>query len=190
MLTLADRPDDRDSMVELLARCARHDSVALRALYDLASPQLFSVLLRILHRKDLAEDALQDVFMSVWRNAGAFDTHRGHPMAWMLTIARYRAIDVRRSRRFERAEQDLTDVQDRLVADTVDPSTLAHLSADTQRLAQCMRGLTEQQSRCIRLAFLDGLSHEEVAKSVSSPIGTVKSWIRRGLLALKNCLLS
>ena len=186
MLTL----DDRDALVELLARCGRGDSGALRTLYELASPQLFSVLLRILHRKDLAEDALQDVFINIWRNATAFDTHRGHPMAWMLTIARYRAIDVRRTRRFERSEQDLTDVQDQLVADTVDPSMLAHLSADTQRLTECMRGLSEHQNRCIRLAFLDGLSHEEVAQTVSSPIGTVKSWIRRGLLALKTCLTS
>jgi RNA polymerase sigma-70 factor (ECF subfamily) len=77
-----------------------------------------------------------------------------------------------------------------LVADTVDPSMLAHLSADTQRLTECMRGLNEHQNRCIRLAFLDGLSHEEVAQTVSSPIGTVKSWIRRGLLALKTCLTS
>jgi RNA polymerase sigma-70 factor (ECF subfamily) len=179
-----------DAIIELLSRCARGDSAALRTLYDLAAPQLFAVLLRILHRADLAEDALQEVFMSIWRNAVTFDVRRGHPMAWMITIARYRAIDVRRRRRFEQSEQDVADVQDKLVAETGDPSSLAALSADTQRLADCMGRLNESQDRCIRLAFIEGLSHEEVARKVSSPIGSVKSWIRRGLLALKDCLVS
>lgn len=183
-------PDNRDSINALLGRCGNGDSAALRTLYDLVAPQLFSVLLRILHRADLAEDALQDVFLSIWRNATTFDARRGHPMAWMIGIARYRAIDIRRVHRFDGVQQELSEVEDRLVADSVELSAQADLAASSQKLADCMGQLSESQHHCIRLAFLDGLSHDEVAAKVASPIGTVKSWIRRGLLALRACLQS
>lgn len=181
-------PDD--VLVDLLARSAGGDSVALRSLYEHAAPQLFPVLLRILHRTDLAEEALQEVFVSIWRNAAKFNVHRGHPMAWMIGIARYRAIDVRRQSRLESGAQELDDVADTLFADAPDLSTQAGLATDTQRVAECMRRLSERQHRCIQLAFLDGLSHEEISSKLASPLGTVKSWIRRGLQALKNCLMS
>lgn len=181
-------PDDL--LTDLLTRTAGGDSVALRTLYDRTAPQLFSVLVRILHRTDLAEEALQEVFVSIWRNAARFNVQRGHPMAWMIGIARYRAIDVRRSAKLEAFGQDVSDVQETLVADTADLSTQAELASDAVKLAECMHQLSKQQDRCIRLAFLEGLSHEEVAVKLTSPLGSVKSWIRRGLLALKSCLTS
>ena len=177
-----------DPLIGLLSRSANGDSVALRTLYEQTAPQLFSVLLRILHRTDLAEEALQDVFVRIWRNASAYRTQRGRPMAWMISIARYRALDIRRSLKHEGFSQDMAEVEDRLVAENTDVLLQADLSADAQRLAECMRLLSPDQDRCIRLAFLDGLSHEEISQKLSSPMGTVKSWVRRGLHALKGCL--
>jgi RNA polymerase sigma-70 factor (ECF subfamily) len=177
-----------DPLVGLLARSASGDSVALRTLYERTAPQLFSVLLRILHRTDLAEEALQDVFVNIWRNASSYRTQRGRPMAWMIGIARYRALDIRRSLKHEAKNEDVAEVQERLPAENADVLSQADLSADTQRLTECMRLLSPDQDRCIRLAFLDGLSHEEISRTIGSPMGTVKSWVRRGLQALKACL--
>ena len=175
-------------LIDLLARSANGDSVALRTLYDHTAPQLFAVLLRILQRNDLAEDALQEVFVSIWRNAAVFSQQRGRPMGWMIGIARYRALDLRRKQRHDQTSQEISAVQDTLVAETVELSEQAILASDTHHLAECMGRLSTQQDVCIRLAFLDGLSHDEIATQLLSPIGTVKSWIRRGLRVLKDCL--
>lgn len=178
-----------DHRVVLLQRCASGDSAALRTLYDLVAPQLFSVLLRILHRRDLAEEALQEVFMSVWRNASSYRPSRGSPMAWLTSIARYRALDVRRSIRGEQFSGDLMAVvEETVAAEDTDLLEKAGLSVDAQRLEDCMKRLTPQQDEAIRLAFIGGYTHEEVATRTGSPIGTIKSWVRRGLQALKSCL--
>jgi RNA polymerase sigma-70 factor, ECF subfamily len=178
------------SLVELISRSADGDSVALRTLYEQTSPQLFSVLLRILQRADLAEEALQEVFVSIWRRGAMFNAQRGRPMAWLIGIARNRAIDVRRQRRHEYSSQELTEDEDTLVTEHADLSEEAGLSLDAQRLSDCMQHLSTQQDQCIRLAFLNGLSHEEIAQRLTSPLGSVKSWIRRGLRALKDCLVA
>jgi len=176
----------------LLQRCAAGDASALHTLYDQVAPQLFSILLRILHRTDLAEEALQEVFMSVWRNASSYRPGRGSPMAWLTSIARYRALDVRRSLRPDQfSGGDLMEfAQETVAADDTDLVEKASLSADAQRLANCMERLTPQQDRVIRLAFSDGLTHEEIAVRIGSPVGTIKSWARRGLQALRQCLSS
>lgn len=175
----------------LLQRCASGDSAALRTLYDQVAPQLFSVLLRILHRSDLAEEALQEVFMSVWRKASSYRPGRGSPMAWLTSIARYRALDIRRSLRPDQYSGDLMAVvEETVAAEDTDLAAKASLSVDAQRLEACMQRLTPQQNRAIRLAFIDGFTHDEVASRIGSPIGTIKSWVRRGLQALKSCLES
>jgi RNA polymerase sigma-70 factor (ECF subfamily) len=173
----------------LLQRCASGDSAALRTLYDQVAPQLFAVLLRILHRRELAEEALQEVFISVWRNASNYRPARGSPMAWLTSIARYRALDIRRGLKSDQFSGDLMPmVEDTVAAEDTDLAEQAGLSADAQRLEDCMHRLTPQQNQAIRLAFIGGLTHEEVAGRVGSPIGTIKSWVRRGLLALRSCL--
>ena len=177
-----------DPLAGLLTRSANGDSVALRTLYEQTAPQLFAVLLRILHRNDLAEEALQDVFVNIWRKAAAYRVQRGRPMAWMISIARYRALDIRRSLKHEASSQDVAEVEDMLVAENTDVLLQADLSSNAQRLAECMKVLSSDQDRCIRLAFLDGLSHDEISRALSTPMGTVKSWVRRGLNALKACL--
>lgn len=182
-----DTTDEARSL--LLQRCATGDAAALRTLYDQVAPQLFSVLLRILHRTDLAEEALQEVFMSVWRNASSYKPGRGSPMAWLSSIARYRALDVRRSLRADQYSGDLMQmVEETVAAEDTDLMEKTSLTADAQRLEKCMEHLTPQQNRAIRLAFVNGLTHEEIASQIGSPIGTIKSWVRRGLQALRSCL--
>ncbi|MBA3563322.1 MAG: sigma-70 family RNA polymerase sigma factor [Gammaproteobacteria bacterium] len=175
-------------LAELLSRCANGDTAAFRALYDAASPQLFASLLRILRRRDLAEDALQDVLISVWRNADSYRSDKGQPMTWMTSIARYRALDiVRRQHRERNVEQHSDDAQ--AIADiSGGPFAKTESAAAVRKLEDCMDDLSREQSTSIRLAYLDGYTHGEIATRLRAPLGTAKSWIRRGLQALKDCL--
>jgi len=174
-----------DELTALLGRCARGEDGALAALYETVAPTVLGCLMRILRRRALAEEALQDVFVQVWERAGQFDEHRGRAFAWIVSIARYRAIDILRRER----------------ADSVDPFVLAEsltaeeadgdgprFTADDAALERCLDTLTEPQRESIRLAYLGGQSHPEIAATLQRPLGSVKSWIRRGLLALKDCL--
>jgi RNA polymerase sigma-70 factor (ECF subfamily) len=173
---------------ELLGRCAAADQGALQRLYELVSPVLFACLTRILRRKALAEEALQDVFVSIWQRAGQFQSSRGRPMAWMRSIARYRAIDLLRHER-------LAPVA---VPEAPERSEPAEARADEGPawapapglLEHCLALLTERQRQCLELAFVGGHSHEDIARLTGSPLGTVKSWIRRGLQSLRHCLES
>ncbi len=170
---------------DLLARCAAADQAALRRLYELASPVLFACLTRILRRKALAEEALQDVFVSIWQRAGQFQSSRGRPMAWMISIARYRAIDLLRHERL--APVPVPDLPER--GDPEGPSDDEWAPAPGL-LERCLGLLTEQQRHCLQLAFVGGSSHEDIARLTGNPLGTVKSWIRRGLQSLRQCLES
>jgi RNA polymerase sigma-70 factor, ECF subfamily len=173
---------------ELLRRCAQGDKVAFRELYARSAPQLFAVLLRILGRVELAEDALHDVFIRIWQNAGTYRPQKGQPMTWMMSIARYRALDLLRGARAERLVDDgdlqLAGIQ------TLEPGPMAaaEQSAEVRALRACLEKLTDGQQRSIRLAYLSGYTHEQIAATLTTPLGTVKSWVRRGLQSLKVCL--
>ncbi|CAN5131404.1 sigma-70 family RNA polymerase sigma factor [soil metagenome] len=173
-------------LVDLLSRCALHDAAAFKALYDAVSSQLFASLLRILKRKDLAEDALQEVMLSVWHNAGSYRTDRGRPMTWLTSIARYRALDMLRRQRPETQYED--EFVEGLRVSRDETITRAESAAERQRLEECMNDLSREQSTSIRLAYFDGCTHREISARLSAPLGTAKSWIRRGLQALKDCL--
>jgi RNA polymerase sigma-70 factor (ECF subfamily) len=172
----------------LLDRCAAADPSALQRLYELASPVLFACLTRILRRRALAEEALQDVFVSIWQRAGQFRAERGRPMAWMMSIARYRAIDLLRHERS--APLLVPDVPER--ADAADDSRddSAPWMPASGLLERCLALLTDRQRNCLELAFVAGNSHEDISRLTGSPLGTVKSWIRRGLQSLRQCLES
>jgi RNA polymerase sigma-70 factor (ECF subfamily) len=177
-----------EQLQNLLDRCASSDAAALQHLYKLVSPVLFASLTRILRRRALAEEALQDVFVSIWQRAGQFRTTRGRPMAWMMSIARYRAIDLlRRERHAPTLMPDLPE-QAEIGADP-DAGTPAWLSG-AALLERCVALLSSQQRHCLELAFVGGSSHEDIARVTGSPLGTVKSWIRRGLQSLRQCLES
>ena len=174
----------------LLDRCAAADSQALQRLYALVSPMLFACITRILRRRALAEEALQDVFISIWQQAGQFTAARGRPMAWMMSIARYRAIDLLRRERFAPTltAQPPEDQTIEAEPDSGDGSAAWLPSAELMK--RCLALLSEQQAHCLELAYIDGNSHEDIARLIGSPLGTVKSWIRRALLSLRRCLES
>ncbi|HEY1773799.1 MAG TPA: sigma-70 family RNA polymerase sigma factor [Gammaproteobacteria bacterium] len=188
----ADLQDRNRHLADLLHACAQGRQAAFQALYREVSPQLFAVLVRILRRKDLAEEALQDALLSVWRNAGSYSADKGAPMTWLVSICRYRALDMlRREKREVSLDTDREDLDEdgqhvsdgEAVMDTVSTS-----KAEDRKLDDCMGKLNGGQQQSIRLAYVDGCTHEEIAVRIGSPVGTVKSWVRRGLESLKRCL--
>ena len=183
-------PDSRetdDGVIErLLARCARGERQALEELYGQTSARLFGVLMHILKRRELAEDALQDVFVRVWQRAGQFDSYRGRAAAWLVSIARYRAIDQLRG---TRTLLPIDDAQgEARIELTAEPEVAPESSRTRAALERCLGLLNDAQRRCVTLAFVNGLSHDEIALTLGSPLGTIKSWVRRGLTSLRQCL--
>jgi RNA polymerase sigma-70 factor (ECF subfamily) len=176
-------------VAELLAACARQDRQAFQRLYERTASQLLACLIRVLRNRALAEDALQDVFVQVWGRAGQYERGRGSAWAWMIAIARYRAIDLRR-RESRLATEPYADVDD-IPGEDGSADVLAALGQRARKaLAGCLEALQPRQRECIVLAYQGGLSHAEVATEIGEPLGSVKSWIRRGLTALKRCLES
>ena len=185
-----DQVGDRDkALAALLGASAGGDRQSFSDLYRQTAPQLFAVVLRILKQHDRAEEVLQEVFVKVWNSAGRYNPQLGTPMAWMMTIARNRAIDhLRRHGRTPQSAQ-LIDVEIRA---SPDPGPL-ELTQDLERgraLERCLERLADGQRSSILLAYLDGYTHQEIAQRLGSPLGTVKSWIRRGQINLKRCLES
>ena len=168
-------------LAQLLQRCAAHDSGAFRLLYDKTSPILFARLLRMLRRRSVAEEALQDVYVRIWQRAAQYEAGRGRALAWMVTIARYCAIDLMRRER-------LTLVGDDALAEVADESSADPLLDKPNNFDHCIGQLPEHTRDCLTLAFVEGRSHDEIARLTSNPLGSVKSWIRRGLMSLKACL--
>ena len=171
----------------LLAATADGDRAAFAALYRHASPQLLTLAVRILRRREMAEEVLQEAFISIWRHADDFRPEKGSPMAWMATIVRNRALDRRRRARPEVAlDEDASASQ---WADPApDPLAQALISDEARRLGHCLDELEDGPRRAITLAYYDGYTHEELVARLDAPLGTIKSWIRRGLLRLKGCL--
>jgi RNA polymerase sigma-70 factor (ECF subfamily) len=173
---------------QLVARCAAGEAAALQSLYQNTASQLFGVLKRILVRADLAEEALQDVYVSIWRNAKEYRASKGAVFTWMTSIARYRAIDIKRSRRREVSFADPVEYVPESVDLAADLADVTGLGADVERLKICLGRLGAMQRNAVCLAYMNGLSHDEVATALKSPLGTVKSWVRRGLESLRGCL--
>ena len=177
----------RRQLAAALVRVAGGDRAALRVVYQDTSAKLFGVCLRILKDRGEAEDVLQEVFVTVWRKAASFDPGRASPITWMVAIARNRAIDRLRASAVSRRMEPIES------ADAVsDPAPAAvervELAQQHQRLSRCLEELEARQASAIREAFLDGTTYEELAARMSVPLGTMKSWIRRGLLKLRTCL--
>jgi RNA polymerase sigma-70 factor (ECF subfamily) len=184
--TTAADSDLDEQLATLLRGCAAADSGALERLYRLVSPALFACLLRMLARRSLAEEALQDVFVTIWQRAGQFRPERGRPMAWLFSIARYRAIDLLRHERG--APMLLAELPEPAAADEPPQGEAAAWLPGAGLLERCLELLTREQRHCLELAFVGGNSHVEIARLVNTPLGTVKSWIRRALRTLRSCL--
>jgi RNA polymerase sigma-70 factor (ECF subfamily) len=168
----------------LIQRCASQDAAALRLLYDRQAARLYGVALRLTRQSALAADVVHDAFIAVWQRAGSFDPDRGSASSWLVSIVRHRAIDIIRRREREVSDDALPESVDS------DPDPLARLVAsdDAAGLHRCLETLEDDKRRMILLAFVDGLSHSELASRLAIPLGTVKSSIRRALAALKRCL--
>jgi RNA polymerase sigma-70 factor (ECF subfamily) len=181
--------DQDDQLYRLLAAVAMQDRQAFRTLYDATSAQLFGFALRILHREELAEEAVRDAFVSVWHAAPGYQAHPAPPFTWMVTIARNRALHIRQ-RAYGAAGDGALDIEaaDGLADPSSGPQDQAQLSRDARALARCMETLACRQRQAIGLAYLHDLSHSEVADRLGLPVGTVKTWIRRGLDRLRDCL--
>ena len=174
------------SIETLLEGVGRRDSAAFRALYDAVAPKLLGIALRILRRRESAEDVVQDVFVKLWNGQAVFNAALGSGSAFLATIARNRALDLLR-RQGGRAEAEDTELED-LMDLTPSPEAVAADRSDLKALLACMEHLTEGQRRAILAAYVDGASGEDIARKLDAPVGTVKSWIHRGLASIRECL--
>ena len=175
-----------DILTPLMARIAAGDREALRQLYDATSAKLFGVCLRILSDREESEDVLQDVYVTIWRRADRYDGAKASVMTWASTIARNRAIDRLRARGPMASAEQVDDLE--LSDGSVSAETLLAAADDSKRLHHCLSELDERTRSVIRTAFFEGVTYEALAKRMDAPLGTVKSWIRRGLAKLKGCL--
>ncbi|WP_333840745.1 sigma-70 family RNA polymerase sigma factor [Pelomicrobium sp.] len=180
-------PESEDVLAQLLARCALRDEGALERLYRLTAPRLFALALRMLRRRDWAEDVLQDCFLAVWRHAADYRPERGEALAWMAAILRNRALDWLR-----RVDPETPLEEETFPQPPMDehPGPLERMlsSAAARALQECLARLQPCQRQAIAFAYYQGLTHEELAQRLGEPLGTVKTWIRRGLEQLRRCL--
>jgi RNA polymerase sigma-70 factor (ECF subfamily) len=187
-----------EAIASAMARVALGDRAAFATVYRTTSAHLFGVILRIQPDRTQAEDILQDVFVNIWRNAQSFDARRSQPLTWLTSIARHRAIDALRRRASEPATvsrhaassdgEDEIDLLAALPSEGPGPAELLAGAAEARGVSQCVGELSAEQQQCLALAYYQGLSHSEVAEHLAQPLGTVKSWVRRALMALKDCL--
>jgi RNA polymerase sigma-70 factor, ECF subfamily len=176
----------QDDLIRLLLRVANRDRVAFDALYEATSSKLYGVVLRILQRKDVADDVLQDVYVKVWERAGAFDAAKGSAITWMATIARHTALDQIR-RVAPVSIEDRPDVLE-IASDAPGPLALLQMSESAGRLHRCLDGLESEKRELVMLAYMQGHSREELAQKFSRPVPTIKTWLHRSLAQLKDCL--
>jgi len=175
-----------EDLTALMARCAAGDRAALRQLYDATSAKLFGVCLRILSDREESEDVLQEVYVTVWRRADRFDASRASVMTWVSTIARNRAIDRLRARGPLAYAEPVEELE---IPDGETGAEAALVAAgETARLQDCLSQLDDRTEQVIRTAFFEGVTYEALANRMATPLGTVKSWVRRGLARLKGCL--
>lgn len=179
-----------DRLADLLARVALGDQRAFAELYRAASPHLYAIAVRIVRNGALAEEMLQEAFVSVWHHANTYDAARSRPLTWLTSIVRNRCLDWLRRR--EVPTESLTRDDDAMPweppSDGPSPVDLLLAAADARALRGCVDELEPGPRQAIALAFFDGLSHSELAAHMREPLGTVKSWVRRGLAALRRCL--
>lgn len=179
----------RQALATAVERVARGDRAALKIVYDMTSAKLLGVILRIVRDRETSEDVLQDVYVKVWRRAGRFDPARSSPVTWLCVIARNAAIDcARREGRIDKVGSPPVGAIEEIEDDTIAADDLLCDMEDHERIRLCIEQLQNEHRRTIRLAFFDGLSHSQLADRIGAPLGTVKSWIRRGLASLKGCL--
>jgi len=185
----AESPDTQ--LIALIDRVALADESALRELYELTSSKLYGVAVRVVSNRSWAEDVLQEAFINIWRIAGDYKATLSPPMAWLCLIVRSRGLDFLRRRNSDRADavQELDDMlSDTIEGDSANPMDTALAGEQAWALHQCLSQLGNKQREVVSLAYLRDLSHGELAEQLKLPLGTVKTWIRRGLEQLRGCM--
>ena len=172
---------------ELLGQVALEDRKALGVLYDRCAPKLFGICLRVLKDRAAAEDALQESFVKVWKHADRYAANGLSPMTWLITIARNTAIDALRTQRRAGVGADLDEVL-AMPAPGPTPEAAAVAASEARRIAGCMDALEEDRRDAVRGAYLEGLSYAELAEKAGVPLNTMRTWLRRSLMKLKDCL--
>ena len=175
-------------LMELLARTALADQAAFEQLYRLTSSHLYGVAMRILRESTAAEEVLQESFVNVWHHAGSYVAARSQPLTWLTSIVRNRCLDRLRKRDVETVSIDDEEHAMTIADRGPMPLELLLSGAEASAVRRCVEALDAGQKQAIALAFYQGLSHSELARHLKQPLGTVKSWVRRGLERLKACL--
>ena len=173
-------------LVWLMAGVARGDQAAFERLYAATRAKLYGVVLRILRRTDLAEEVIQETYLKVWNNAGSFDPKLATPITWMVAIARNRALDVVR----RKSEVSIEDEPEAMDTPGEEPNPLARqeMTDELKRLLGCLGQLEEDRRRLVLLAYYSGWSREQLATKFDAPANTIKTWLRRSLKEIRECL--
>lgn len=186
------RMADPEQLRRLLEATARGDDRAFAELYRATSSHLYGLLLRMLQRRDWAEEALQDCFVKIWQKAETYEAEKGAPLTWLLTVARYRALDLLR---VKRPEVEMPDGDEEfslppltLQDEAQDPLARASEGQGIARMRDALRELPREQREAVLLAYYEGYTHQELSARMNAPLGTVKSWVRRGLARLREAL--
>ena len=176
-----------EDISQLISRTALKDRAAFRALYSATSAKLFGVCLRVLKDRTEAEDVLQDIYVRIWLNADRYQVSGYSPITWLVTIARNQAIDRIRARRPESAGLEAADE----IADAgPTPEQMAVNGAEAERLRHCLEKLSAGRAEAVKAAYMEGYSYQELAERLGQPINTVRTWLRRSLISLRECLSS
>ena len=173
-------------LVRLLAAVADGDRVAFERLYAATRAKLYGVVLRILRRADLADEVMQEAYLKIWNSAGQFDPALSSPITWMVAIARNRAIDQVRKKTEVSIDEDPAVLE--IAADSPDPLAKREMTEELRRLLACMGRLDEERRRLVLFAYYDGWSREQLAAKFDKPVNTVKTWLRRALIEIRECL--
>ena len=176
-----------EELFRLIALSGQGDRAAFQSLYEATSAKLFGLSLRILNRRDLAEEALQDAFINIWHHAQNYRPEKAAVMTWMTTIVRNKCFDLLRAMPKESQLVDDESMDD-WASDDLGPLEKVSEQSQSKALLNCMNGLTPLQRQAIALSYFHGMAHEQLAAHLVQPLGTVKTWIRRGLQSLKSCL--
>lgn len=189
---MASAPDKSARLATLLSKVALGDQAAFAEFYEATSPHLYGVALRILKDGPAAEEILQEAYVNVWHHAASYEVAKSQPMTWLTSIVRNRCLDQLRRREIETVSLSPDDDDDAPTydppSDAMTPGEMLLAGAEARSVRECVETLDAGPRQAIALAFYQGLSHAELAAHMREPLGTVKSWVRRGLERLKSCL--
>lgn len=172
-------------IADLISRCALKDRAAFRTLYERTSAKLFGVVLRILKDRSEAEEAIQEVYVKIWQRADRFIPGNTSPISWLVAVARNHALDILRARR---PVSDDIDVALEVADDAPSPERATEARQEKARIDQCLGTLDPDRANAVRGAYLDGMSYEELAQRYTVPLNTMRTWLRRSLIRLRECL--